>query len=142
MNETVLIALIGLFGTIFGPIVTYYLTNRGNAKKAEVEKEQVVNKNNEMILKIKEQHKNELEKKEKENQHNLNLIEKDYAHAINLLKIQTETEIDKANQLESNSSINQLAANFIQDALKQPNNELSKEINSVIKRGFITSKKK
>ena len=73
---------------------------------------------------------------------NLNLIEKDYAHAINLLKIQTETEIDKANQLESNSSINQIAANFIQDALKQPNNELSKEINSVIKRGFITSKKK
>lgn len=141
VNETVVIALIGLFGTIFLPILTYYLTSRGTTKKAEAEKKELEEKNTEMILKINEQHKNDLEKNEKENQYKINLIEKDHEHTIKLLKIQTETEIEKANKLESNSFMNEIAANFIQDALKQPNNDLSKELNSAITRGFLTNKK-
>ena len=69
VNETVVIALIGLFGTIFLPILTYYLTSRGTTKKAEAEKKELEEKNTEMILKINEQHKNDLEKNEKGNQY-------------------------------------------------------------------------
>lgn len=129
MENTIVVAIIGLIGTIVSPVISWYLTSKSKNKERETALFEKDKERRDALASQEKDHQHEIKTIKLSHEHEIKTKQQEFQNEIDHLKAQVEAE----NTKEQNTAITDIAKDMFQQELKKPNSELSKQMKQAMK---------